>query len=310
MWYKLPQSQAKLLALLGAAGVQGALFLSGDVHFAELNAQECPGAGYPLWDLTSSGLTHSWGGPVKPLAVGICTMGITRVGRFYPEKNWGEVEIEWATRTETSRTRRRRQRVAAEGDGSSAVVADGGGQEQPETAGDGDDGEVVEAAGTAEVVDLAATVVTLRVYGIDDGRVHIHRALPLAQLYRQQSGSSSGGGGGGGNAALDALSPELRAATLECAAGPTTAGPDARLTPACAAFMAACTPGIELQHHVWYWTGHTAFIGGLVVAAALLVASPCLAWVVGPKLPGGRPAAFAAVVAGLAFVWRFIQSMN
>ena len=78
MWYKLPESQAKLLALLAKTGVQGAFFLSGDVHFAELNRQLCPPVGYPLWDLTSSGLTHSWGGPIKPLGIHLCTMGASR----------------------------------------------------------------------------------------------------------------------------------------------------------------------------------------------------------------------------------------
>jgi alkaline phosphatase D len=82
MWYKLPESQAKLLALLAKTGVQGAFFLSGDVHFAELNRQLCPPVGYPLYDLTSSGLTHSWGGPVKPLGIHLCTMGAcARAGR-------------------------------------------------------------------------------------------------------------------------------------------------------------------------------------------------------------------------------------
>lgn len=73
MWYKLPASQARLYAMLAKHGRQRALFISGDIHFAELNRLTCPGMGYPMWDFTSSGLTHSWGGP----GLG----GVIKVGR-------------------------------------------------------------------------------------------------------------------------------------------------------------------------------------------------------------------------------------
>lgn len=150
------------MALLAATGKQGVVLLSGDVHFAELNRQDCPALGYPLWDITSSGLTHSWGGPIKPLGIHLCTMGITRVGGFYPEKNWGEVEVEWVER-------------GASGGGRGDVETPVAGGAAVPVGGDG---------GGGGALDLDATTVTLRVLGVDDGVVHLTQRLPLASLYR------------------------------------------------------------------------------------------------------------------------------
>ena len=36
------------------------LLLSGDRHISEFSKLEMEGLGYPLWDFTSSGLTHSY----------------------------------------------------------------------------------------------------------------------------------------------------------------------------------------------------------------------------------------------------------
>ncbi|RYE85569.1 MAG: alkaline phosphatase family protein [Methanosarcinales archaeon] len=95
-WSRLPQSQARLLALIAATGTTGVLFLSGDVHFAEINRVACDAVGYPLYDFTSSGLTHSWGAPVKRQIVDMLLMASTRVpGAMYPGKNFGTVEIMW-----------------------------------------------------------------------------------------------------------------------------------------------------------------------------------------------------------------------
>ncbi len=56
-WANLPREQARLLDLLGRAG--GAVILSGDTHWAELSRRDA-GLPYPLWELTSSGLTQVW----------------------------------------------------------------------------------------------------------------------------------------------------------------------------------------------------------------------------------------------------------
>ena len=139
---------------------------------------------------------------------------------------------------------------------------------------------------------------TLRVLGIDDGEEHISVAVPLSAVRRDPR-------------VLGRVSPAAMEATLACAASSLHTGSSReRLSPACAAFMGACTPALELKHSAFYFAGHTVVIGGLVVATLLIVLSPCLAWVVGPYLPGKRPAAFAVVAVGLAAVWAFIQSMH
>ena len=234
-------------------------------YCAELNMQTCPTVGYPLWDLTSSGLTHSWGGPIKPYGIHVCTMGITRVGKFYPEKNWGEVEIGWVTT----------------GDSASIVASD--------TASD--------------KLDYEKTTVTMRIYGIDDQQVHIQNAVPLASLYRDPAGKRNG--------ALDTAPPQgLREATLACAASNMSHSRQQVWSEPCAAFMNSCSPQIETRHNVWYFAGHTIVIGGLIAGTAGVMLSPLIAWFIGPYIPGGRSAAYAAVAIGLGIVWQFIQSMH
>eukprot|EP00339_Tiarina_fusa_P022743 CAMPEP_0117058234 /NCGR_PEP_ID=MMETSP0472-20121206/40454_1 /TAXON_ID=693140 ORGANISM="Tiarina fusus, Strain LIS" /NCGR_SAMPLE_ID=MMETSP0472 /ASSEMBLY_ACC=CAM_ASM_000603 /LENGTH=352 /DNA_ID=CAMNT_0004775479 /DNA_START=478 /DNA_END=1533 /DNA_ORIENTATION=- len=63
-WVKYPNAQARLRdALLEARGVP--LLVSGDVHMAQLMRQDCrhrlSGLTLPLVEMTTSGMTHSWG---------------------------------------------------------------------------------------------------------------------------------------------------------------------------------------------------------------------------------------------------------
>lgn len=106
-WSKFPQSQAKLYALLYLYGIQKIIFISGDVHISELNTVTCGSTGSSnrqvLYDLTSSGLTHSWNGPFKRLIVGMSLIGHTRVktamapewNGWYNGKNFGEIDVYW-----------------------------------------------------------------------------------------------------------------------------------------------------------------------------------------------------------------------
>jgi alkaline phosphatase D len=64
------------------------LFLSGDVHFAELSLLRLPGL-YPLYDLTSSGLNQDW--PVAP-------SNSRRLSGPVQRHNWGRVAVDWARR--------------------------------------------------------------------------------------------------------------------------------------------------------------------------------------------------------------------
>lgn len=55
-WGNFPLERKRLFELIGRTGANGVILLSGNVHFAELSkTDEGP---YPLYDFTSSGMTH------------------------------------------------------------------------------------------------------------------------------------------------------------------------------------------------------------------------------------------------------------
>jgi alkaline phosphatase D len=116
-WGRLPQSKAKLLSLLALYN-RSAVLISGDVHFAELSKTDCAFLGYPLFDATSSGMTHSWNGFLKRLVVGTSLLATNRVvsaaiskhakwwiGQtgFYNERNFGEIDLNYETKDLTIR---------------------------------------------------------------------------------------------------------------------------------------------------------------------------------------------------------------
>ncbi|MBK8255326.1 MAG: alkaline phosphatase family protein [Polyangiaceae bacterium] len=83
-WTNMPHERQKMVDLIQSTQANGVVFISGDVHWAELSKLET--AGYPLYDLTSSGITEEW--PViEPNA--------NRIGDAVAENNVGFVEIEW-----------------------------------------------------------------------------------------------------------------------------------------------------------------------------------------------------------------------
>jgi alkaline phosphatase D len=57
-WGLFPLERERLFQLLRKTQASGVLFVSGDRHFAELSVMD-GGVGYPIYDLTSSGLTHT-----------------------------------------------------------------------------------------------------------------------------------------------------------------------------------------------------------------------------------------------------------
>lgn len=58
-WANFPHEQQRFLDLIKSTQANGVLFLSGDVHYAELSRQEFEGQ-YPIYDFTSSGLSSTW----------------------------------------------------------------------------------------------------------------------------------------------------------------------------------------------------------------------------------------------------------
>jgi alkaline phosphatase D len=88
-WADFPQARRRLLRLISETGIPGVILLSGDRHFAEISRMEEPSVGYPLYDITSSGLTHSWRHPPPE-------PNRHRVGERWTELNFGLVVVEWS----------------------------------------------------------------------------------------------------------------------------------------------------------------------------------------------------------------------
>ena len=85
-WGNYPFERRRLFDVIERTGASGVVLLSGNVHFAELSkTREGP---YPLYDLTSSGLTHvNETYPGAPNA--------HRLAGPFVELNFGLVEIDW-----------------------------------------------------------------------------------------------------------------------------------------------------------------------------------------------------------------------
>lgn len=58
-WANFPGEQLRMLSLIKKTKAEGALFITGDVHYAEISKLEVKGL-YPIYDITSSGLSSTW----------------------------------------------------------------------------------------------------------------------------------------------------------------------------------------------------------------------------------------------------------
>lgn len=58
-WANFPHEQEKMLSMIKRNRAAGVLFISGDVHYAEISKMVVPDI-YPLYDVTSSGLSSTW----------------------------------------------------------------------------------------------------------------------------------------------------------------------------------------------------------------------------------------------------------
>lgn len=59
-WANMPHESDKLKKMIGDSGAKGTIILSGDRHISEISKTKIEGLTYPLYDFTSSGLTHSY----------------------------------------------------------------------------------------------------------------------------------------------------------------------------------------------------------------------------------------------------------
>lgn len=91
-WMNFPSETKRLYTLIAKSGAPGVIFLSGDRHIAELSRQSGPPISYSIYDLTSSGLTHSW----KEIRT---EANRHRVGNLFVGLNFGLVTVNWTSKT-------------------------------------------------------------------------------------------------------------------------------------------------------------------------------------------------------------------
>ena len=85
-WTNLPLEQKKMTDLIKKHKANGALFISGDVHWGEISkfpVKDC----YPVFDVTSSGLTETW----KTIED-----NKYRIGKPCRTNNFGMISIDWS----------------------------------------------------------------------------------------------------------------------------------------------------------------------------------------------------------------------
>lgn len=88
-WANFPKARARLLDLLATSQVSYPILLSGDRHISEFSRLELPTLSHPVYEFTSSGLTHSYdsfsGEPNKH-----------RVGEVVFQRNYGVIKMDWS----------------------------------------------------------------------------------------------------------------------------------------------------------------------------------------------------------------------
>ncbi len=84
-WAGFARDRERLFELIRRKKSNGILFLSGDIHYAELSKLDL-NVPYTFWDLTSSGLTEEWLLP---------TPNSNRASEVLPQANFGCIDIDW-----------------------------------------------------------------------------------------------------------------------------------------------------------------------------------------------------------------------
>lgn len=85
-WANYPKERQRFIELLARYQREPVLIISGDVHWAEFSTIHETAGDWPLYELTSSGLTEEWSA-ISP--------NRHRVGEAFAEANFGLIEIDW-----------------------------------------------------------------------------------------------------------------------------------------------------------------------------------------------------------------------
>jgi len=87
-WTQFPASTRRMYDLIKRSRKPGVIFLSGDIHCAEMMKDGSSSLNYPLYEFTSSGLTHAhWGPGIKKNAY--------KIQNPFCALNYGLITINW-----------------------------------------------------------------------------------------------------------------------------------------------------------------------------------------------------------------------
>ena len=86
-WTNVPAERERMIELIRETRANGVVFISGDVHWGEINRQGVWG-GYPLYDVTGSGINQDWD-VIEP--------STRRVGPAVADYNVGLIEVDWSS---------------------------------------------------------------------------------------------------------------------------------------------------------------------------------------------------------------------
>lgn len=84
-WANFPHEQKKMLDLIKSTKASGVMFLTGDVHYAEISRLDEPGL-YPIYDITASGITSTWD---------FATLNKNRIEGPVMDNHFGLLTITW-----------------------------------------------------------------------------------------------------------------------------------------------------------------------------------------------------------------------
>jgi alkaline phosphatase D len=87
-WANFPLERTRLMALIGETRAAGVVLVSGDRHFAEISRLEGSAAGYPLYEITSSGLNTGGFAGDEPNPYRLSEAA-------YRGENFGLIRVDW-----------------------------------------------------------------------------------------------------------------------------------------------------------------------------------------------------------------------
>lgn len=88
-WANFPKARQRFFDLLTKTKPKNPILLSGDRHIAECSQIIIPGFQHPIYEITASGMTHTWSNPAAT------EPNPYRLGDFIVSKNYGLMNIDW-----------------------------------------------------------------------------------------------------------------------------------------------------------------------------------------------------------------------